>query len=121
MVKIIDYLKNENVLGLGVVVGAVTFEMIEAVKKNTLDPLFEEIVDKAIFNFKIKFGSKSIDAGTVFYEIFRWYCYVSILFVMYELYLKGFFKTVEENVWTVVLPVGMVLFLETLSKKKSDE
>ena len=121
MVRVIEYLKTNQTLGLGVVVGAFTFEMIEAVKASTLDPLFEEIVDRSLFGMKINFGSKTLDFGRVLYEIFRWYCYVSITFIVFELYSKGVFVTLQESVWTIIIPTVIVLVLERMSPSKKED
>ena len=121
MVRVIEYLKTNQTLGLGVVVGAFTFEMIEAVKASTLDPLFEEIVDRSLFDMKINFGSKTLDFGRVLYEIFRWYCYVSITFIVFELYSKGVFVTLQESVWTIIIPTVIVLVLERMSPSKKED
>lgn len=117
--KIIDYLKENQTIGLGVVIGAFTYEMIEGVKSNTLDPLFDSIVDPKTFRFNIKVGKNNLKIGQVIYELFKWLCYCSLVFMIHQIYKSGIQKAIQNNVWTVFVPVSVVLILKVVKNNSS--
>lgn len=120
MKNVLKYLNDNNTVGLAVLLGVFTYEMLETVKTSVMDPVFESYIPPESFKFNITiFGklaqkdakqTKKIQIGKIFYELFRWFVYVVLCYALYDLYRRGPMKSWKLN-YTNILTVLIMLFV----------